>query len=86
MKCFGAAGGQWMEMNDLIARLNFLYHKRQTQGLSAAEIDEQSELRRQYLDVIKGNVKTELSRIRVADEKDCNHDHFCGTDCNFEKH
>ncbi len=80
-----------MEMNDLIARLNFLYHKRQTQGLSAAEIDEQSELRRQYLDVIKGNVKTELSRIRVADEKKCNHDHLpdrhlCGMDCNCEKH
>ncbi len=78
-----------MEMNDLIARLNFLYHKRQTQGLTVAEIDEQSELRRQYIDVIKGNVKTELSRIRVVDEKNCNHDHehhVCGIDCNFEKH
>ncbi len=78
-----------MEMNDLIARLNFLYHKRQTQGLTVAEIDEQSELRRQYIDVIKGNVKMELSRIRVVDEKDCNHEHdqhSCGSDCNFEKH
>ncbi len=78
-----------MEINDLIARLNFLYHKRQTQGLTAEELDEQSKLRSQYIDIIKGNVKTELSRIRLVDtdDRNSNHDHhLCGIDCNLEKH
>jgi uncharacterized protein YnzC (UPF0291/DUF896 family) len=78
-----------MEINELIARLNFLYHKRKSQGLTEAELDEQNELRKQYIGIIKGNVKTELNRIQVVDVKDCNqsHDHhLCGMDCNLEKH
>jgi uncharacterized protein YnzC (UPF0291/DUF896 family) len=43
-----------MEINELITRINFLYHKRQTEGLTETEQTEQSELRRQYIDIIKG--------------------------------
>jgi len=64
-----------MEINNLIARLNCLYHKRQREGLTEAEQMEQIELRNRYIDVIKGNVKTQLNRIQLVDEPDhdCNH-------------
>ncbi|HBE80406.1 MAG TPA: hypothetical protein DDW65_21880 [Firmicutes bacterium] len=57
-----------MEMNELIARINLLYHKRQTEGLTAAEQHEQAELRRQYIDIMKGNVQNQLERIQLVDE------------------
>ena len=79
-----------MEIKELIARLNFLYHKRQREGLTEAEQIEQSELRRQYIGVITGNVKMQLNRVQFMDppEHDCDHhgNHVCEMDCGVKKH
>ena len=73
-----------MEMNELIARINFLYHKRQKEGLTEAEQAEQIELRRQYIDIFKGNLKSQLGRIQLVDDhKD---EHSCNPDCDCKKH
>jgi uncharacterized protein YnzC (UPF0291/DUF896 family) len=73
-----------MEINELIARINFLYHKRQAEGLTAAEQVEQAELRRQYIDIFKGNLKGQLDQIRFVD--DHKEEHSCKPDCDCKKH
>jgi uncharacterized protein YnzC (UPF0291/DUF896 family) len=56
-----------MEINKLIARVNFLYHKCKAEGLTDDEQKEQMELRRQYIDIMKGNVKSQLEQIEFVD-------------------
>jgi uncharacterized protein YnzC (UPF0291/DUF896 family) len=73
-----------MEINELIARINLLYRKRQVEGLTVAEQAEQTELRRQYIDIFKGNLKSQLDRIQVIDEP--TEDHCCKPDCDCKKH
>jgi uncharacterized protein YnzC (UPF0291/DUF896 family) len=73
-----------MEINELIARINLLYRKRQVEGLTVAEQAEQTELRRQYIDIFKGNLKSQLDRIQVIDEP--TGDHCCKPDCDCKKH
>ncbi|MCL6589509.1 MAG: DUF896 domain-containing protein [Firmicutes bacterium] len=73
-----------MEMSSLIARINFLYHKRRERGLTEEEIAEQTELRGRYLEIIKGNVKSQLSRFQMtSDNPD---DHCRNPYCNCHKH
>lgn len=73
-----------MEINELITRINSLYHKRQTEGLTAAEQAEQTELRRQYIDIFKGNLKSQLDQIQLVDEHA--EEHFCEPGCKCKKH
>jgi uncharacterized protein YnzC (UPF0291/DUF896 family) len=73
-----------MEINELIARINFLYHKRQAEGLTEAEQVEQTELRRQYISIFKGNLKSQLDRIQLVDEH--KEDHCCKPGCDCKKH
>ena len=40
-----------------IARINELYHKSKSEGLTEPEKQEQAKLRRAYIDAIKGNVR-----------------------------
>ena len=40
-----------------IARINELYHKSKAEGLTAAEKEEQSELRAEYLVAIRANIR-----------------------------
>ena len=51
-----------------IARINELYHKQKSSGLSDAEKAEQAKLRRAYIDAIKGNVRAQLNNIDIVDE------------------
>ncbi|PJI09357.1 MULTISPECIES: DUF896 domain-containing protein [Clostridium] len=53
-----------MEIKDLIARINFLYKKSQEQGLSESEKEEQKTLRKQYINIIKGNVREQLNKVK----------------------
>jgi uncharacterized protein YnzC (UPF0291/DUF896 family) len=77
-------GLYFMEMTSLIARINFLYHKRREHGLTEAETEEQKELRSQYLEIIKGNVKSQLSRFQLTS---VNSDDQCRNPyCNCHKH
>ena len=56
-------------MEERIKRINELYHKSQNGGLTDAEKEEQAKLRREYVDIIKGNLKSQLDNIDVL-EKD----------------
>lgn len=54
-----------MNMEERIARINELYHKSQAQGLTAEEKEEQARLRREYVDSIKKNLKSQLDNIVI---------------------
>ncbi|MEX2461345.1 MAG: DUF896 domain-containing protein [Paenibacillaceae bacterium] len=59
-----------MSMEETIDRINHLARKAKTIGLSDEEIDERNELRKQYIEVFKGNLKIQLDLIRyVKDEE-----------------
>lgn len=52
-------------MEERIARINELYHKSQEQGLTEAEKEEQSRLRREYVDSVRNNLKSQLDNIVI---------------------
>ncbi|MFA6075621.1 MAG: DUF896 domain-containing protein [Negativicutes bacterium] len=58
-----------MEIKDLIARINELANKKKTVGLADEEIAEQAVLRREYLDGIKAQVKTQLDCVTVVENE-----------------
>lgn len=55
-------------MKDLINRINQLASKSKKEELSEAEKKEQQELRQEYLTMIRGQVKNQLSTVKVVDE------------------
>ena len=52
-----------MNMDERIKRINELYHKSQSEGLTDEEKLEQSILRQEYVDSIKRNMKAQLDSI-----------------------
>ena len=54
-----------MTMDETIKRINELYHKSQAEGLSDEEKAEQAELRRKYVESIRGNLRSQLESISV---------------------
>lgn len=52
-----------------IDRINELYHKSQTEGLSKEEQEEQQVLRREYIDSYKRSLVGELDNTYIVDEK-----------------
>lgn len=57
-------------MNDeMIVRINELYHKAKNEGLSEIEKEEQSNLRKAYIEAMKGNLRSHLNSITVVDEE-----------------
>jgi 5-formyltetrahydrofolate cyclo-ligase len=52
-----------------IDRINALYHKSQKEGLTAEEKEEQARLRKEYLAVIRANMRANLNSISIV-EKD----------------
>ncbi len=59
-----------MTMDERIARINELYHKSQTaEGLTPEEKMEQRVLRKEYVDSIRNNLKSQLDNIDIV-EKD----------------
>ena len=57
-----------MNMNERIARINELYHKSQDEGLTPEEKEEQAKLRREYIDSIKNNLRSQLNNINIQNE------------------
>lgn len=49
-----------------IQRINELYHKSKTVGLSESELVEQSELRREYIEAIKTDMRRTLNNCSVV--------------------
>lgn len=52
-----------------IDRINTLYHKSKATGLSDAEKEEQAALRKEYIEAIRKNMRSNLNHISVV-EKD----------------
>ena len=58
-----------MTMDEKIARINALAHKAKAEGLTDEEKEEQAQLRRDYIDSVKANLKSQLDSLYVLDEK-----------------
>lgn len=57
-----------MDFKQVIARINELAHKKKAEGLTEAELKEQKELYRIFLDNVRGQLKSQLDNIEVVDE------------------
>ncbi|MBS6814132.1 1-pyrroline-5-carboxylate dehydrogenase [Eisenbergiella tayi] len=55
-------------MDEKIKRINELYHKSQAEGLSAEEKDEQARLRKEYINSVKVNLRSQLNNINIQNE------------------
>ena len=49
----------------MIKRINELYHKSKSDGLTDDEAKEQAELRKQYVLMVRNNLKSQLDRIDI---------------------
>lgn len=58
-----------MGLDEKIKRINELYHKSKTEGLTAEEKEEQAGLRAEYIANIRQNLKGQLDNISIQ-EKD----------------
>lgn len=58
-----------MKVDQMIARINELYHKSQAEGLTAAEKEEQQNLRQAYVANVRANLRGQLDNISIV-EKD----------------
>ena len=55
-------------MDERIARINELYHKSKSQGLTDAEKEEQNKLRQEYIASVKKNLKAQLDSVDIVNE------------------
>ena len=58
-----------MNMQEMIARINFLARKKRTEGLTEGELIEQKELYELYLCNIRAQVKQKLDSITFVDKE-----------------
>ena len=58
-----------MTMEEKIARITALARKAKAAGLTDDEREEQAQLRRDYIDSVKANLKSQLNTLYVLDEK-----------------
>ena len=54
-----------MNMDEMIARINTLYHKSKAEGLTDAEKEEQQELRKKYIASFRNNLRSQLNSITI---------------------
>ena len=57
-----------MTMDEKIKRINELYHKSRAEGLTEEEKQEQAKLRREYVDSIRGNLRSQLESMTIQYE------------------
>lgn len=53
-------------IENIIARINELYHKSQKEGLTPEEKEEQAALRKEYIASVKRNLKGQLDNIDMV--------------------
>lgn len=58
-----------LTVEQMIGRINELYHKSQAEGLNAAEKEEQQALRQAYVANVRANLRGQLDNISIV-EKD----------------
>lgn len=57
-----------MITQEMINRINELYHKSQDVGLTEEEKREQKELRQKYIEAIRVNMRANLNNISIQEE------------------
>lgn len=57
-----------MITQEMINRINELYHKSQDAGLTEEEKEEQKELRQKYIQAIRMNMRANLNNISIQEE------------------
>ena len=62
-----------MIMEEKIKRINELYHKSKSVGLTEAEKEEQALLRKAYIESVKMNLKSQLDNIVIRKARWNNH-------------
>lgn len=50
-----------------IARINELAHKSKKEGLTPAEKEEQKKLRQEYIEAIRGNIRSQLDNVDIIE-------------------
>ena len=77
-----------MITKEMIDRINQLSRKSKQEGLTEEEKLEQQELRKKYIEYVKGQVRQQLESIEfVEDKHKCGHEHHsCNCGCNGKKH
>lgn len=55
-------------MGKLIDRINELYHKSQNEGLTSEEKEEQARLRKEYVQIVRQNFRSQLDNIDIENE------------------
>lgn len=55
--------------DELIKRINFLYHKSKNEGLTEEEKNEQAELRKEYIKGFRQGMSNTLENVYIMDEK-----------------
>ena len=58
-------GGKDRMNEEKIARINALYHKSKAEGLTEEEKVEQQELRKEYVEAIRGNIRATLDNTSI---------------------
>lgn len=77
-----------MITKEMIDRINYLSRKSKSEGLTEEEKLEQQELRRKYIEYIKGQVRQQLESIEFVEDGDkCSREHHeCDCGCDHKKH
>lgn len=57
-----------MTVEQMIGRINELYHKSQAEGLTAAEKEEQQALRQAYVANVRANLRGQLDNISIVEQ------------------
>lgn len=58
-----------MLSKDKLARINVLANKSKAEGLTEGEKQEQQDLRKEYLQSLRGSFKNQLKSLKVVDPK-----------------
>lgn len=51
--------------DEKIARINELYHKSKAEGLTEEEKQEQQQLRQEYVEAVRNNMRQTLSNVKI---------------------
>lgn len=57
-----------MISEEKVLRINFLAKKAKTEGLTEVEKEEQQILRKEYVEAVKANLRSQLERVEFVDE------------------
>ena len=75
-----------MITKELVDKINALWHKQNSVGLTDEEKEEQSVARRQYIDAVKSQVRDMLENITIVDGEAEQNAKTCSCSCKDCQH